>query len=594
MNAQRDWRLALLMLGILLIVAWSYWPLLDAGFVWVDNTIFHEAAWLRYGNGWIDRVFHQFYDWVNYFRPLTVFLWVVQARAFDVTPQAMHGVSLALHLANTLLVGLLGRLLWRASKGDSASAVMTGGAMLLYGLHPASIEPVAWISSQAEPLVTLLTLAALGANLILRNPGCRATAVATIFFLAACAKESAVALPLVIALIDIMLDRTSGDLGARLGAVWRRQWLTYVLMLVAGLAYLALRWWGLGFLLQATAPGQISLATRWQTASFVFVNYWRILLWPMFDLGPLHIVNERQFAVFSWKSLSTDCIAIVILAMGLYMAWRRKPLGFLVLTVCATLLPVMHVIPVTFDLSLYHERYALTAIAMASVLLPRCLAEVDFSRRRLQPWLVVATASGVFWLGLGIANIRATLPLWNDEIKLWNWVLQRYPSLQLAQSHLLAAYHSAGERAHAHNVADAILAEHANCVDCMLNVATLAVEEGDVPRLKTALENVRQALGAEPNKRAWQAYLIAVGQLHELQGETQEAVNAYQDAIRAEPLDPMARMDLALLLARHGDVPAARRHMEMALQLFAPDQRAHYGEIFERVAASAAAKPERH
>jgi len=195
----------------------------------------------------------------------------------------------------------------------------------------------------------------------------------------------------------------------------------------------------------------------------------------------------------------------------------------------------------------------------------------------------MASALVAVWVVLGVINIRVTLPLWTDEIKLWTWVLQRYPTFDLAQSHLLTAYGQAGDRAHAREIADLLIAHQPHCTDCMLNVAALAVEDADVPRLKAALENVRQTLDATPNQRAWQAYLIAVGQLHEMQGEAQEAVNAYQEAIRVEPLDPMARMDLALLQARQGYSAEARRNMDMALTLFSSDQRAQRQQEFERV-----------
>ncbi len=34
-------------------------------------------------------------------------------------------------------------------------------SMLLYGIHPALIEPIVWIGCQAELMVTLLTLLAI-------------------------------------------------------------------------------------------------------------------------------------------------------------------------------------------------------------------------------------------------------------------------------------------------------------------------------------------------------------------------------------------------------------------------------------------------
>jgi tetratricopeptide (TPR) repeat protein len=577
------WQFLLWVVAILTAVAWSYWPLLDAGFVWVDNILFQNAAWLRYGDSWKDRVFHNFYDWINYFRPLAVGLWVAQARLFDAAPQPMHAVSLALHLANTLLVGLLGLRLTTAREGAAIRAAAVCTAMLLYGVHAASIEPVAWISSQAEMLATLFMLLGLLLNSSLRRPVARGAGVVVCFFLAACAKESAAAFPLLLLLFDFAHDDHDGGLGTRARAIWARQWPVYVCVFAAGLAYLALRYWGLGFLLQPSSAQPLPFFSRLQTVGYLFVTYWRIILWPMYELGPLHLVDARQFDAFHWKLLGVDLAALAIVATASYLTWKRKPLGFLILATSAALLPVLHVIPVAFDASLYHERYAMTAIAVACALLPRTLLSINLRAVRLRPWLAIASTLIAAWLVLGVVNIRVTLPLWTDEIKLWTWVLQRYPTYDLAQSHLLTAYGQAGDRVHAREIADLLLAKQPHCADCMLNVAALAVEDVDVPRLKAALENARQTLGDAPNKRAWQAYLIAVGQLHELQGEAQQAVSAYQDAIRVEPLDPMARMDLALLQARQGYPVEARKNMDMAITLFAPEQRVRRLQEFEHV-----------
>jgi len=94
-------------LAILAIVVVVYWPVSHARFVWDDNTCFHDSAWLREGSNWVNYALRGFCDWTNYFRPLVVALFVAEVRSFDVSPGPMHLVSLALHLANTLVVGLL-------------------------------------------------------------------------------------------------------------------------------------------------------------------------------------------------------------------------------------------------------------------------------------------------------------------------------------------------------------------------------------------------------------------------------------------------------------------------------------------------------
>ncbi|MCG3136168.1 MAG: hypothetical protein HMLKMBBP_04008 [Planctomycetes bacterium] len=91
-------------------------------------------------------------------RPLRTLSFAFDASVLGGSPAAMHAVNVALHAAGTMLVAaLLGA--WGA--GPPAAAL---GA-LVYGLHPAQAECVAWISSRGDLLAAGLVWAALLADL---------------------------------------------------------------------------------------------------------------------------------------------------------------------------------------------------------------------------------------------------------------------------------------------------------------------------------------------------------------------------------------------------------------------------------------------
>src|SRR4051812_2532208 len=96
---------------VLCLVGVVYWPLHLADFVWDDQVCMYDAEWLRQGDVWNRFISTDFCGWKNYFRPLVVALFSIELRAFDATPGPMHLVSLALHLANIVLVGLLAKTL---------------------------------------------------------------------------------------------------------------------------------------------------------------------------------------------------------------------------------------------------------------------------------------------------------------------------------------------------------------------------------------------------------------------------------------------------------------------------------------------------
>ncbi len=75
---------AIIILCILALTAVIYWPVHRAGFVWDDKVDFYNYAWLRHGSEWKHHIFNHFNDWVNYFRPLVIALYVAEVRVFDV------------------------------------------------------------------------------------------------------------------------------------------------------------------------------------------------------------------------------------------------------------------------------------------------------------------------------------------------------------------------------------------------------------------------------------------------------------------------------------------------------------------------------
>jgi Tfp pilus assembly protein PilF len=90
-------------------------------------------------------------DLGNYYRPLFL-LWLrVNDVAFGNRAWGWHLTTILAHLFTTLLVYLLARRL----AGDRDVGLL---AALIFGLHPAHIEAVAWISGVTEPLLGILLI----------------------------------------------------------------------------------------------------------------------------------------------------------------------------------------------------------------------------------------------------------------------------------------------------------------------------------------------------------------------------------------------------------------------------------------------------
>ncbi|HEY2345296.1 MAG TPA: hypothetical protein VGH80_05355 [Xanthomonadaceae bacterium] len=588
----RDRLTPLLAATMLLVIALAYWPLHRAGFVWDDNATFHDNAWLRSGSSWLDLVLHGFADWHSYFRPLGLALFIAEVRGFASTPGPMHAVSLILHLANTALVGWLGLRLLPASASRADARRLVCVAMLVHGLHPALIETTAWISCQFDLVATMFMLAGLSLNLVTRQRAARAMLVAACFFLAACAKESAVAFPVLLALTDWIRpdDEASGESSRRdrLRVLLHRQGPVYLAVLAAGLAYLAFRHWALAQWVQPSSYEPFLTWERFQTVCHTYLVYWRIMVLPFFGLAPEHIVPAASFAATSPASLLADAAACATWVTGLALALRRRRIGVLIAGMTATVFPVLHVIPITFDESLYHERYAANAIAFACALLPGlCAGIATAGRARVDSRFVLAAAAP--WILLAAFNVRVTLPLWSNDFSLWQWAARENPDVPGIQDHLLGLYIDRGDWPHARSVAGFLMSSGRDCPSCMLNVANFGLARGDRELASSALQAASAAMGhVVPTPTLIVGYILANGTLRQVEHDDPGAEQAYHDAISIDPRRPEGYMYLALLLARQHRTTEAHATLDKALSLSAPDDAARKRAIFDAVEAKAA------
>ena len=570
-------RLACSAAGIAIVmIALVYWPVIHADFVWIDWLDFHQQAWLRHGDEWKHYIFRDFNTWTYYFRPLVVAFFTLQVRFFDVAPGPMHAVSLGIHLINTLLVGLLS---WRYSDpamSERRRIWLPAAVMLLYGLHPVLIEPVAWISCQFELIVTMFTLCGVFANIRIQRASIRAIVVATLFFLAACAKESAVSFPLVLVAFDwsLLSKRDAGNMRSTIRTLIRHNWLVYIAIFFTGIVYLGFRHWAVGTIVNPFSGSSSFLLARLQEICFLYLHYWKTLIWPMSGMSPIHPINTGQFNIVSMSSALTDVAAIGLVITGFYLALRRaSTAGCIVVAATAALLPVLHITSMEFDSSLYHERYAMTALAVTCVMLPRLSLRMPiFSKLRELGDPLLATVF-LFWLAFAVINIRVTLPLWANNVQLWRWALTEYPDSITAKQNLLSAYIDISDLADAHKLVDHLQADHVQCPYCMLNAAALAVFENDPGRAASALEVVRNSRELLTDKLLYHSYLLTTGQMLVLQGHLDDAEYILRTAVNTAPLDPQPRLSLAVTLAHQGKEKEAIEVGKSGIDLLAPDKR---------------------
>jgi hypothetical protein len=94
----------------------------------------------------------------GYFRPLTILSYYIDVSLLNLTPEAMHLENVLIHLANSMLVLLVGLSVFR---GQERQVELSFVAACVFALHPLNVEAVAWISGRTDPLTTFFALLSL-------------------------------------------------------------------------------------------------------------------------------------------------------------------------------------------------------------------------------------------------------------------------------------------------------------------------------------------------------------------------------------------------------------------------------------------------
>jgi tetratricopeptide (TPR) repeat protein len=205
----------------------------------------------------------------GYYRPLAPLSFALDRAVGSGAPIVFHATNLALHALCSLLVLALFRAL-------GASAAVSIGGACLFAVHAVHTEVVANLSGRNESLAAAFALAALVAHV---RGGRLAYAVPPVFGAALLCKESAIALPLVIALHD-WLWRRERPRSARHSAALA------VGLLAVALGYLALRGFALG---ESVLPApsrmdnplaELALPLRVLNALAVAQRYLGLLIFP--------------------------------------------------------------------------------------------------------------------------------------------------------------------------------------------------------------------------------------------------------------------------------------------------------------------------
>jgi tetratricopeptide (TPR) repeat protein len=450
-----------------------------------------------------------------YYRPLNRATYLLDYRIAGMNPAWYHGINIAIHAGNVLLLYLVCRRLF----SDRTAAFI---AALLFAVHPANSEAVNFISARNTILALFFSLASLLTFIKAKDQGTRWPLFSAALFLCGLlSKETAFMLIAMIALYIVI--PLPGEEKREQGRGRYAILLPYLLALVV---YFIMRAYSLHGLVGADIPATGLFERLYQNATII-PQYLLLLLFPV-DLTIYHAADPRT----GFLALPGAVLGVwIAMLAGLWLLYRKgSKATFFGLAWCVVnYAPISNIIPIPADA--ITERFLYLPAAGFFIMIGSMLNGLAFQKRwKYQYWTAVAAVLVAF----AILTVQRSLD-WKDEITLNTSGVMNSPLSATAHYNLGTALRDRGDLAGAaHEWRRALELDPTNS-DSLIQMGTLYAMQGD---LATAEAYYRAALRAPQgiaDADKSMAY-FNLGKIREKQGQPQKALEYYETFLKLVPM----------------------------------------------------------
>ena len=539
---------AILLLGVSCIVAVVHWPALSAQALSSDDTQYLVHNFLVQNPSWTSVRF--FLTEVTkpstvggYYQPLPMISLMLDY-AFGGRVDnlfAFHCTALVLHIANTALVITLLYLLFK-------SPWIAAGLGLLFGIHPMTIESVAWVSERKTLLAALFSFS----SLVLYVQYARSKnwkiyfACFIAYILALMSKPTSTPLPLIMLLLDFW-------------PLKRLNWCT---------AFEKLPFFGIGFIsaiityLSQSGTASVGLPGERGITPILLIVCHNIFFYPIKILCPVNVFS--YYAYPEPFSLSNPLLLAAIIGTLLLLTvliislrWTRAPLtGWLIFFIAV--LPTMQVIG--FSNVIASDKFAYIP-SIGFLILLAALFKWFCGRSSSLTSNILVTVLVIVLAGAEAVATRHYLGYWRSTLSLGQYLLERSPNESDLYNQMGYALQLEGKFDEATEYYRKAIQLRPNSTDAYSNLAVTLRVQG---KLDEAIETYRQALAFEPNDAALHYNLAnALRQ----KGEPNEAIAQYREVIKLKPRSPDAYNNLANVLAEQGKFDEAIACYQKTLEI---------------------------
>lgn len=421
----------------------------------------------------------------SYYRPLFSVLFSINYALFGPVAGWWHLVNVLIHAAVTFLVFLVVNELverrWLA--------LITAA---LFAVHPTHVESVAWISGVTDPIMAVFLLATFYCYLRYRKNGSKLmlAAVAGFYFLALLNKETAIAMPVIIAYCEVFyFNETLSFKKRSIRAIP-----IILLLALPTVAYFLLRYNAINAVLFGSDP-RLPLDLALMTTPLAAVKYLALMIIPA---G----YSYQHYTSLVESMISLSFIAPILLLIAVALAVfivKSRLMKFAAVWFIVFLAPSLVALR-QFDLEyLVQERYlyfASIGFCLALALGIEWLAKKT-GQRRLAIAAVMTLAIIVVW---GAVSFRQNL-VWKDNLTVYKNCVAKAPASPQAHASLSRAYLEASRPRDAEDEAQKALSLDPGYPYAYLSLSYLARVSGNLDKSIDYLEQGVSAVKETPVTR---------------------------------------------------------------------------------------------
>ncbi|MBW1744400.1 MAG: tetratricopeptide repeat protein, partial [Deltaproteobacteria bacterium] len=546
-----------------------YWQVRNHEFInyddddYVTHNSHVRSGWTWQGLSWALRSkLH------GHWHPVTWLSHMTDCQFFGVNPGPHHLSSVFIHILNTLLLFLI-----------------------LFAIHPAHVESVAWVADRKDILSTLFWMLAMWAYLryVDRPRFRRYLLVVVAFVLGLMAKPMVVTLPLVLLVMDYWPlgrlkfwpskgnrrpnNQESLNPGEQRVSARRLVGEKLLLLVFAGVFILVTmsarqRTFGTENIERQYEGGRLPavlelVPERQQIARPIgnYITYIHKMLWPHDLATPYPKPGNLEFWQIGGALLLLVCISLLVVWRG--RRYPYLPAGWLWYLV--TFLPVIGV--VKMGPQMMADRYTyLPYIGLFIIIAwgaPDLLGGWRYRRLLLgiAGGLVLLCLTVCTWLQVGHWKSSKTLFQHGVNVTNGNW---------LAHNNLGSVLEKEGRLEEAaHHYSEALRA-WPELEEILVNIGIVRMKQG---KIDEAFEHFSRAIRGKP--KFVEAH-INMGTALATQGRIDEALESYSEALRLSPDSLAAHKNLGMLLAKQGKVDEAMAHYSEMLRIRPGYAEAHF------------------